>query len=141
MTFILLMKLKLLMFIVATLALLSCTSRKEKAKSDFAKAVSEFYQSHYQLAKDLFTNCIDAGYNTSESYFYRGSTRFNLKDYNGAIEDLSMAIKVDSMYTDAWSTRGDIYTVLGKKEEGCRDWKKAESLGKPNMRDKVKYCN
>jgi tetratricopeptide (TPR) repeat protein len=122
------------------LVLGSCNNQKEETKKIFAKAISAFYKNQHSEAKDLFTKCIEAKFNLSESYYYRGSARFNLKDYNGAVEDLSLAIKSDSLNSEAYSTRGDIYAVLGKKEEGCKDWRKAMDLGKPNMGDKVKYC-
>ena len=119
---------------------IACKDQQEEARKDFASGVSAFYKNQHQVAKDLFTRCIESNYNVSEACFFRGSARFNLKDYQGAIEDMTLSIKADSLNAEAFSTRGDILTILGKKEEGCKDWRKAMELGKPNMGDKVKYC-
>jgi tetratricopeptide (TPR) repeat protein len=126
--------------VVLSFFLGSCQKQNEESKKTFAAAVNLFYNNKHSEAKNLFSKCIEAKYNLSESYYYRGSARFNLKDYTGAVEDMSLAIAADTLNMEAYSTRGDIYAILGKKDEGCKDWRKARELGKPNMGDKIKYC-
>jgi tetratricopeptide (TPR) repeat protein len=46
-----------------------------------------------------------------------------------AINLLTKAVHFNKKYASAYLTRGKLYLQLGKKEEACADFKKAESLG------------
>jgi tetratricopeptide (TPR) repeat protein len=50
-------------------------------------------------------------------------------DIPGAIDYYSKAIHFNKNYTTAYFARGKLYAKLSKKEEACRDYKRAESLG------------
>src|SRR5882724_2343862 len=50
-------------------------------------------------------------------------------DIPGAIEYFTMAIHYNKKYASACLARGKLYAKLGKKEEACRDFSRAESLG------------
>ena len=50
-------------------------------------------------------------------------------DVAGAIDYLTKAIHFNNKYTSAYMTRGKLYQKLGKKEEACGDFRKAETLG------------
>ena len=50
-------------------------------------------------------------------------------DVSGAIDYLTKAIHFNNKYASAWLMRGKLYQKLGKKEEACIDFRKAEALG------------
>jgi tetratricopeptide (TPR) repeat protein len=50
-------------------------------------------------------------------------------DAAGAIDYLTKAVYYNKKYASAYLTRGKLYLTLGKKEEACADFKRAEMLG------------
>jgi tetratricopeptide (TPR) repeat protein len=50
-------------------------------------------------------------------------------DVAEAINYLTKAVHFNKKYASAYLTRGKLYLKLGKKEEACADFKKAEALG------------
>ena len=52
----------------------------------------------------------------------------NLGDVDGAIEDYSMAIALEPNYAYAYLGRGDMYMLIGKKEEALKDYRMVVQL-------------
>jgi tetratricopeptide (TPR) repeat protein len=65
-----------------------------------------------------------------DARFRRGSTRVQLKQYQGAIEDLSVVIQADPMNAVAYRLRGFSYNTLDRVAEGAPDNEKACALNK-----------
>jgi tetratricopeptide (TPR) repeat protein len=126
--------------ILITVLVCSCQPDKSSLKEMKEKGIREFYKGDYQAAIQIFSECIEKDTSNPEIFFFRGSAYFNSKEVAKALADFNTAIRQSPKYADAYSTRGDIYSYLGKKDEACRDYKEAERLGKSNMRDKVRYC-
>ena len=62
----------------------------------------------------------------------------NLKDYNGAINDFSKAIELNSDYVNRGISKED----LGDLNGACSDWRKAVSLGDKEAAQWVRdQCN
>tara|TARA_B100000768_G_C10918627_1_gene224671 strand:+ start:204 stop:422 length:219 start_codon:yes stop_codon:yes gene_type:complete len=59
----------------------------------------------------------------------RGETKYNLKDYKGAIEDYNKAIEINPNYTYAYYNRGFAKYYLKDYNGACQDGRKAKSLG------------
>lgn len=57
-------------------------------------------------------------------YYRRGWFKELSGLYEGAIEDLSIAIVLEPTYTYSYSSRGDVYMKLGKKELAAADFNK-----------------
>ncbi len=130
--------LKLLIFL--SVFSLACKDKKAEIRETYARAVSEFYASRYEVSIALFNEVIAAGPDNAEALYYRGSAYFNLKETDKALADIEEAIRLQPDFAEAHSTKGDIKKLLGKDEEACLCWRKAESLGKPNLRDKLRRC-
>jgi tetratricopeptide (TPR) repeat protein len=64
----------------------------------------------------------------------------NFRDYHTAIDFYSKAIESNPKYADAFFNRGQCWFYLSDSDKSCADWIKADSLGKPNLMDKIKYC-
>lgn len=134
------MKSVLKLLLILSVCILSCTDKKAEIRETYAKAVSEFYASRYEASIVLLDKVIAAGPDNAEALYYRGSANFNLKNTEQALKDIDEAIRLHPAYAEAHSTRGDIKELLGDHEEACACWRKAESLGKPNLRDKLRRC-
>ncbi len=58
----------------------------------------------------------------------RGFCKLMIKDYKGAIPDLTEAIKISPNYRDNYVNRAEAYRLLGKIRESEADLKKAKEL-------------
>ena len=62
-------------------------------------------------------------------YFNRSIIKYNMKDLDGAMTDLTRILELDENYSDALRQRGSLFAELGIVPSACTDWKKASSLG------------
>jgi tetratricopeptide (TPR) repeat protein len=66
----------------------------------------------------------------ADARFRRGTTRVELKQYQGAIEDLTVAVQGNPMNAAAFNIRGFAYDALGQYNNGNDDEAKACELSK-----------
>ena len=66
--------------------------------------------------------------NSSEHFFKNGSAKYQLKDYSGAIKDLSKAIELKSDYTDAYYVRAICSSKLLNYNKSIQDFNKVIEL-------------
>jgi len=123
-----------------TILLSACTNKKEETRAQFTKGISEFYSNRFESAVTLLTKVIQADPGHAEAHYFRGSALCNLKQHDKAIADIDKAIAIQPKYAEAYSTKGDILALLQKHDEACACWRKAQELGKPNLRDKLRRC-
>lgn len=71
----------------------------------------------------------------------RATSKQDITDYDGAMLDFNEAIRLDSNYIDAIYNRGSLYDLLGKRDEACKEFKLAYSLGDEQSKNKVERCN
>ncbi len=67
-------------------------------------------------------------------HYNLGMTYFFMKDYNAAIEEMLIAVEVDSNYFEALFHLGDIYLAKGMPGEALRFYQRAVRVN-PNHRD------
>lgn len=65
----------------------------------------------------------------SEAYLLRGTSKSNLKDNKGALEDFEKAIQINPNYTEAYFQMGNIKTELNDDKGAISDFTKAIQLG------------
>ena len=74
-------------------------------------------------------------------YYRRGWFKEMLKDYDGAIEDLTLSVTLDPDASYSYVTRGDIYLKIGKEELAKLDFQKAiEIEDSPEKYDFIHYA-
>jgi tetratricopeptide (TPR) repeat protein len=94
--------------------------------------------SHYKLSKNSF---VQLAVIFAVSYFNRGSAKYNLQDYRGAIADYNKAIQLKPDYADAYINRGVAKYSLKDKNGACLDWSKAGELGLSSAYNAIqKFC-
>jgi len=87
-------------------------------KHDDEKALSDFDEAVKLKPEDM------------DARFRRGGARVQLKQFEGAIEDLNTVIEKDPMNAQAFRLRGFSYNVLNKTSEAAADNDKACELDK-----------
>jgi tetratricopeptide (TPR) repeat protein len=89
----------------------------------------------YELAVSDFSNVIKIDppdLNDAEMYKFRGMTYTKLKDYNSALKDLEMSVKLNPEDADAVYTKGYVLLGLGNDTAALADFKKAIELDSNN---------
>jgi len=66
---------------------------------------------------------------TAEDYLKAGNTKYELKDYKGAIKYYNKAIELNPDLAEAYYNRGIAKIRLGQKDDGCFDFSEASELG------------
>ncbi|OFY87681.1 MAG: hypothetical protein A3F72_13220 [Bacteroidetes bacterium RIFCSPLOWO2_12_FULL_35_15] len=82
-------------------------------------------------AKSLYEKsaCSDV----SKAFISSGNTKFDAKDYIGAIADYNYAIQLNSESVDALIKAGECYTMLKKYDKAITNFKKAQKIAPENM--------
>ncbi len=62
------------------------------------------------------------------AYLNRGVVRYERKDYENAVNDYNMAIRLDPKHAKAYSNRGSVYEASGRYKLAVRDFTKAIEL-------------
>lgn len=110
-------------------------------------ALSLTYEDYYRLGQDksskkeyeeairYFNEAIQLNPNNPYYYSSRGFARSSSKDYNGAIEDYTKAIKFGECGC-FFENRADIYSLLGNKDKATGDYQDAVHLYNKNKEEK-----
>ncbi|MCH8331673.1 MAG: tetratricopeptide repeat protein, partial [Bacteroidetes bacterium] len=61
--------------------------------------------------------------------FLRGKVNFLNQKYDGAMEDLNHALRLDPLYGEAYYHRAGVYQDLGQYDKALSDMRYAQSLG------------
>ena len=74
-------------------------------------------------------------------YMQRGNAKSNLGDHSGALSDFNKALSLNSSNPLIYYNRGLAWFKLKNTSKGCKDFRKASSLG-DSYSDKIieKYC-
>jgi tetratricopeptide (TPR) repeat protein len=75
-------------------------------------------------------------------FLNRAGAKYELEDFEGAIEDCDKALLIDVKLIGGYYVRGRVKLKLGQKESACLDFKKALDLGYIDTDGMVKQnCN
>ena len=93
-----------------------------------------------KTAIEYFTKVIEIQSDKYEAYYYRANAKFNLRMAKEALIDYNKTIELKPDYADAYYNRAFCKQFLNDKDGACNDWSKADSLGKPNIKDMLNIC-
>ena len=122
------------------LFLSNCTSKEEKIDKFMKEGIENIRSSDNKKAIEDFTNVISIQADNYEAYYYRANAKFNLKMAKEALLDYNKAVEIKPDYADAFYNRAFCKQFLNDKDGACNDWKKVDSLGKPNIKDLLHIC-
>lgn len=126
--------------ILLTLFVVSCTPPEEKAEEFYEKGKKVFFNNDPRGALKLYEQGLEYVPTHDRLLYESGNCYMNFRDYNTAISFYTKAIESNPKYADAYNNRGQCWFYLNDEERSCADWLKADSLGKPNLSDKIKFC-
>jgi len=78
----------------------------------------------------------EVGTLSATDYYYTSESKFKLKDYDGALSDLSKALEIKPNFAQAYNARGMIHSVLNDNKSAIIDYTKAIEL---NDKDEDSY--
>ena len=78
---------------------------------------------------------------SAEAYLYQGITKFYMKDFKGAVAQLSRATEINPRSIDSYKWRGMVLLLTGNAGRGCSDINKAIALGGADLTPVAgRYC-
>jgi tetratricopeptide (TPR) repeat protein len=107
------------------------------AESYSYRGYTFIYMEKFQEAYGDFEKAVELEPN-ADNYCARGIIKDRTLNYIGAIEDLSMAIKLRPGFAHAYFVRAYSKYNLGQHEEACVDWTTAMTLGKEMAKEVIK---
>lgn len=106
----------------------------------YNRGIVKSWQRKYKEAIVDFNQTIVLNPTYKKAYNSRANQKNDITDYDGALADYNAAIKLDSLYIDALYNRGVLLELLGKREEACKDFNVAYSLGDEQSKRKAEKC-
>jgi len=126
----------LFIFIITT----SCTDKKEASRAEINAGLKEMYESNLEAAAKHFNKAIEWDPSNAEPYLYLGRVKLNNKKVTEAMEYVKKSLELNPEYGEAYRTKAQINTILGKKDLACEDYKNAKKYGIKNLDNYLKFC-
>ncbi|GHB54495.1 tetratricopeptide repeat protein [Persicitalea jodogahamensis] len=131
----------------ANMRLVVCTLVAICLGACFRSPASEFILKGREMAKrkdfiraiEAYDDALRSEPKNMEAYYFRGFAKYEIKDYEGAMEDLTLLVKSGirierDKYQYVFNTRGIANYFLGNNEAALRDYSAAISIN-PNFTD------
>jgi len=125
---------------IITLFMVACTPKSELAEQHYENGKDLFFRNDPKNALLEFEKGLKLIPNHDRLLYESGNCYMNFREYNTAIDKYSAAIESNPKFADAYFNRGQCWFYLNDRDRSCADWLKADSLGKPNLSDKIKHC-
>ena len=118
----------------------------DQADKLYEEAVDDNEAGEYKLAIEKLDKAIEL--NDVDGYFYfeRGYAKDEIKDFKGAEEDFTEAIRIamadeQDLIANGYYSRAYVRLDLGNKKGACEDWTRAAEMGRENARENLEeYC-
>jgi tetratricopeptide (TPR) repeat protein len=119
----------------------SCEDPKRKAIDLKLEGIDLSYKREFSKAIETLTRSLKYNEKDPETYFYIGTSYYELNKKDSAFAYYTKAVGVDPKYGQAYVNRGRMYKYdRNDRENACRDWLKAESLGVKSVKEETKFC-
>jgi len=121
---------KLILTAFISLTTLVCAGQVEYELAD--KADAALSNGQYDQALDLYDKVIDiaADFNLDGYFYGRAQAKFNLRDFGGAMEDVTESLNRRNNFCGAIVLRGYLKLKLDDRSGACTDWEQAYELCK-----------
>lgn len=105
------------------------------------RALSKCNLKDYEGAILDHDKCISIDSSSIDYFYNRARAKFFIRDYYGCIKDNSTVIKMNPNFGLAYLNRGLVSSILGNKEDGCKDLIKAKEFNIKNAQEIMnEYC-
>ena len=105
----------------------------------YSRGIINLERGKYVKASEDFDQDLSLGdKNEFRNFLYRGVAKLNLQEYDEALEDLNMAVDLDSKSASAYHTRGRIYYEKREYEDAIKDFETSLNF---NPQNEVAYYN
>jgi tetratricopeptide (TPR) repeat protein len=128
------------LLLLATIFLASCSDPMEESQRHVREGEVLLYQSKIDEAMEQYQEAARLNPENPQALYGVAIVLMNKGRFEEAIEQLDKAIAVKANYADAYYNRGQCHFYMGDRYSACDDWFKADSLGKPNLGDKLSKC-
>jgi tetratricopeptide (TPR) repeat protein len=126
---------------IAGSPVVSSSSQASTADDYLAKAKALLGKRGSEQEVISLTNRALAIQQSPSAHLYQGISKFYTKDTQGAIQNFSRAIKLESKSIESYKWRGIVHIFAGESDKGCPDLRKAVALGDPDMNSVYgRYC-
>jgi len=123
-------KIYLLTVLLATSLVVLCQTSDELRK----KATKSAMQGNVPEALEILDLAIEKYPNDFQLHIDKGLIMAMIKDYDGAIEEITKVVKIDSSFSKAYNSRGYVYQQAKKYSFAMKDFTKAIELDSNNYR-------
>ena len=130
----------ILFIALASIIMAGCVPAEERAEEHYDTGRKILFANNPKGALVEFEKGLEMMPNHDRLLYESGNCYMNFRDYVIAIDFYTKAIESNPKYADAYSNRGQCWFYLNDVNKSCADWTTADSLGKPNLRDKLKTC-
>jgi len=96
----------------------------QDAEKFYNQGIEYFTNKEYNSAIKSYDLAISLKPEFDKAYFNRGNTKFELKDYQGALSDLNTALNI-SQQSEYYFSRGQVRSILGHKGGAIEDYTSA----------------
>lgn len=118
----------------------ACTDKTKKALNLKIEGINLVQASKFDEAIEALEKSLKYNDQDPETYYFIGNAWFGKNDRDKAFDYFCKAIDTDSTFAPAYVNRGKIYSMRNDKDNACKDWLKAESLGAKNLSEQTKFC-
>lgn len=94
----------------------------------FDKAKIAFVEGKYEEAAEAFGEMLSENPENPLALYSRGTARFNMKDFEGAIADYDAYLALNDRSEKVFTSRGAARLALGRNEEAINDFNKSIEL-------------
>ncbi len=103
--------------------MLSYIEQKEIGKN-IDSAYASYEKKDYSSALRQLSAALQSYPNDPKLYYYRGLTKFDLKDYDGAVSDFKKTVSLDRNFTDAYYNLAEALEKTDKQKEALYMYEK-----------------
>lgn len=115
-------------------------SKEERSKKHVNIAIRYNYQNKKDLVLEHLNKAIKLDSENVKAYYYKSVVYMDSKNYKRAIEILDSTIMMKPDYGEAYKQRALAKFYIHDKLGSCDDWLKADSLGVPNLDNRIRHC-
>ncbi len=103
--------------------------KREKIHPDWPINAEISIHSYLRRTIAKYSKAIRSKTNQEKAYYCRGTAKYQLEDFQGAVEDFSKAIDLNPEYAQVYVNRGWAFFMLGQKDDALADLDRAKELG------------